>query len=77
VLDEYVQDSQCGTWEIPGEAVHPGGMSALGHLGKRGPKVLEQKKNWAKKICEHMNVEVNLSPSFQCFRDGLRHLIEE
>ncbi|MFH0725410.1 MAG: DUF4276 family protein [Pseudomonadota bacterium] len=74
ILDEYAQDSQCGTWEKLAEAIYPGGLNALGKHGKRSVRILEQKRIWAKEICPLMDVENNQSPSFQCFRDGLRRM---
>ncbi|MBF0272629.1 MAG: DUF4276 family protein [Magnetococcales bacterium] len=75
-LESYVQDSQCGTWEKLAEVIHPGGMAALtalgGRIGKRSPVALQQKHRWAKEMAMEMDVERNVSPSFQCFRDGLR-----
>lgn len=76
VIDGYVQDSQCGTWEKLADAIYPGGSASLIALGKRSPRVMEQKRVWAKKIAPGMNVEQNQSPSFQRFRDGLRHLAQ-
>lgn len=35
----------------------------------------EQKVIWAKEICPFIDVESNLSPSFQAFRDGIRKLM--
>ncbi len=74
VLDEYIQDSQCGTWEVLADAIYPGGMTALGLHGKRSVRILEQKRIWAKEICQHLDVQRNQSPSFQAFRDGLRRM---
>jgi hypothetical protein len=71
ILNNYVQDSQIGTWEKLAEIVYPGGLKTLHAKGKRSNRVLEEKANWTKKICPHMNVEHNQSPSFCCFRDGL------
>lgn len=75
ILDAYQQDSQCGTWEKLADTIHPGGFDALNTLGARSTRVLEQKVNWAKRIAPQMDAEHNLSPSFQCFRDGLRNAI--
>ncbi|MBF0130968.1 MAG: DUF4276 family protein [Magnetococcales bacterium] len=75
VIDHYVQDSQCGTWEKLADAIYPGGSASLIALGKRSPRVMEQKRVWAKKIAPEMNVERNQSPSFRQFRDGLRRFI--
>jgi hypothetical protein len=33
VLDQYVNDSVCGTWEILADAIFPGGRSALARKG--------------------------------------------
>jgi hypothetical protein len=74
MLDGYVQDSQCRTWEMLAEAIYPGGLNSLGQHGKRSVKILEQKRVWAKEICPHMDVENNHSHSFQCFRDGIRRM---
>lgn len=74
VLDAYVQDSQCGTWEKLAEAIYPGGLAALGQHGKRSVRILEQKKIWAKEICLLLDVQTNQSPSFQMFRDGVRRM---
>ena len=73
-LESYVQDSQIGTWETLAEIVHSGGLNALTVKGKRSPLVLQEKVSWAKNICPHLNVEQNQSPSFRCFRDGLRRM---
>lgn len=77
LLDGYVQASQAGTWEVLAEMVYPGGLNALNALhakGKRSSLVLQEKANWTKSICPHLNVEQNQSPSFCCFRDGLRRM---
>lgn len=74
ILDAYVQDSQCGTWEMLAEAIYPGGLAALGQHGKRSVRILEQKRIWAKEICPLLDVQENASPSFQAFRDGVRRM---
>ena len=75
VLDSYVQDSQSGTWETMADAIYPGGRDELlGKYGKRSKRVLQQKKLWAKNIVPKMDIERNKSPSFMCFRDGIRRL---
>lgn len=73
-LADYVQDSQNGTWEILAEIVHPGGLNELHAKGKRSPLVREEKVKWAKTIAPYMDVDRNRSPSFCCFRDGLRQV---
>ena len=72
VLDNYMQDSICGTWEILADAIHPGGASGLKKSGY--PEIGKAKCRWAKEIAPYMNVENNQSKSFQVFRDGVRKL---
>lgn len=73
ILDSYKQDSICGTWEKLAEIIYPDGFEALIKAGtKRSISTLKQKQIWAKKISQFMDVDQNLSPSFQYFRDGLK-----
>ena len=72
VLDGYVQDSICGTWELLADAIHTGGSSAL--LKEGWPAPGRAKCDWATKIAPLVDVETNVSPSFQTFRDGVRAL---
>ncbi len=72
VLDTYVQDSICGTWELLADAVFPGGAEAL--LSKGWQVVGTEKSRWAKAISPVMHVETNDSPSFQYFRAKLCEL---
>lgn len=70
VLDRYVQDSRCGTWEVLADAIHPGGAASLGKWPASG----QAKCKWAEKIAPRMDVDRNRSRSFQVFRDGVRRL---
>lgn len=70
VLNEYVQDSICDTWELLADAIHPGGASALGKWPASG----QAKCEWAEKIAPRMDVDCNRSRSFQVFRNGVRRL---
>ena len=72
ILNRYVQDSICGTWEILADAVHPGGSRALKKLGYQVAG--KAKSDWARDIAPHMDIESNKSKSFQVFRDGVRNL---
>ena len=72
VLNGYVQDSICGTWETLADAIHPGGSQRLRKVGY--PHVGRVKCDWATTIAGHLDPERNLSRSFQVFRDGLRSL---
>lgn len=67
VIDAYVQDSICGTWETLARAV----SSNVTTLPKRDRRVLMEKCEWAKRISPFMNIDANLSPSFQFFKDRL------
>lgn len=72
VLNAYVQDSICGTWEKLADAVYPGGSQKLKQLG--WPHTGQAKCEWANNIAPHLDVEGNQSRSFQVFRDGIRNL---
>jgi len=72
VLNRYVQDSVCGTWEVLADAIHPGGAEAL--KDTRWPASGQAKCEWAAKIGPEMEVDANGSPSFRVFRDGIRCL---
>ena len=72
VLNSYVQDSICGTWEILADAVHPGGSAPLKKSGYQ--EAGKEKCEWAGAIAPYMEVDRNQSRSFQVFRDGVRHL---
>jgi hypothetical protein len=74
ILNSYVQDSICGTWETLADIVFPGGSQQLRQLGM--PHTGRAKCQWAKKIALHMDVDRNQSKSFQVFRDGIRDLAE-
>jgi hypothetical protein len=74
-LENYVQDSVCGTWEVLADAIYPGGAAAIRKAGWPLPGQL--KHEWAEKIGPEMDIENNASPSFCKLRDGLRRLIRE
>jgi hypothetical protein len=69
VLGNYVPDSICGTWERLADAVYPKGVTAL-KKSNRNPGDL--KHEWAKRLGPEINIENNLSPSFQKFCSGLK-----
>lgn len=75
VLNRYVQDSVCGTWELLADAIYPGGSSAIKKAG--WPLPGQVKHEWAEKIGPLLEPERNVSPSFGKLRDGLRRLIAE
>lgn len=75
VLESYVCDSICNTWEVLADAVHPGGASDLGK--RQYYEIGATKCAWAREIPRHMDVEQNASPSFRYFRDKLRQVALE
>ena len=72
VLNSYVQDSICGTWEALADAVHSGGSTLLKKLGY--PAAGMAKCEWAGNISPYLDVNSNQSKSFQVFRDGVKKL---
>ncbi len=72
VLDAYVNDSICGTWERLADAVYKGGSKALSARGWQA--VGAEKSHWAEKISPHMDIANNSSPSFMYFRKKLLEL---
>jgi hypothetical protein len=74
VLNSYVNDSICGTWERLADAVYPGGAQALAARGWQA--VGKEKFTWSEKITPHMTIDANRSPSFACFRDTIRSLLK-
>ncbi|MGB3198519.1 MAG: hypothetical protein WBB17_12405 [Saprospiraceae bacterium] len=75
VIEGYVQDSVCGTWELLADAVHPGGAAAIKKEG--WPLPGQVKHDWALRIGPLMDIEHNQSPSFHKLCDGLRRLVAE
>ena len=72
ILNGYIQDSICGTWEVLADAVHSGGSKLLKKLGY--PAAGMGKCEWARNIAPHLDVNSNQSKSFQVFRDGVKKL---
>jgi len=73
VLNTYVSDSICGTWEHLADAIYTGGSSALSAKGWKA--IGAEKSQWAEKISPHMDVTNNASPSFNYFRNKMIELI--
>lgn len=70
MLNSYIQDSICGTWEKLADAIFSGGAKGLAKLGWQA--IGKEKSNWAERIAPLMDTERNLSPSFCYFRDKLQ-----
>lgn len=75
VLNAYVNDSICGTWERLADAVYNGGSAALSSKGWQA--IGAEKSQWSEKISPHMDVATNASPSFVFFRQKLLELVGE
>ena len=67
VLNTYVQDSICGTWEVLADAVYPGGTSKLSREHASFIEIGKLKAEWAQIIGIHMDLKSNESPSFNDF----------
>jgi Domain of unknown function (DUF4276) len=72
VLQSYVFDSICGTWETLADAVYPGGSTTLKQRGWQA--IGREKSKWADTIAPHIDVNRNASPSFSGFLNRLREL---
>lgn len=72
VLNAYINDSICGTWERLADAVYRGGSTALSAKGWQ--VVGAEKSQWAEKITPNMTVTNNASPSFGYFREKMLEL---
>lgn len=72
IIRSYTNDSICGTWEVLADATTLGGATALRANGWH--TIGEKKTEWAEQISQHINIENNLSESFQYFRRKLCEL---
>ncbi len=77
ILNQYRQDSISGTWETLADAIYPGGYTKLIKDCKASDAaeyryVGSLKTEWAKKIGPYMNLDSNLSPSFNRFISAIR-----
>jgi hypothetical protein len=71
-IKRYEQDSVCGTWELLADAIHEGGLRAVQRGGWPLPGQI--KHTWADRLGPLMDPDLNMSPSFARFRDGMRRL---
>lgn len=72
ILNSYIQDSICGTWEKLADAVFPGGSQALKSQGWQS--IGKEKSVWSEKITPYMDMNQNESPSFRYFRKTIFEL---
>jgi len=73
-LRNYKNDEICGTWELLADAIYKGGRKAL--QAKGYPTIGIQKSIWAEEISLHMDVNINLSPSFNFMRNQLNNTLD-
>lgn len=74
VLSAYASDSICGTWERLADAIYKGGSQ---HLSSQGWQTVGAEKSaWAENITPYMDLDNNVSPSFNYFVGKLRELAE-
>ena len=71
ILNGYKNDSICGTWELLADAVNKGGSRTL--IKKGWQAVGKQKYVWAEEISPYMNINENVSPSFNNMIKQLRN----
>lgn len=70
ILNSYIPDSICGTWEVLANAVHTGGAKALLGLGYQA--VGGRKHEWANAIGPLIHLDRNKSPSLKYFVEKLQ-----
>ena len=70
-LKGYQQDSICGTWEVLGNVVYKGGLKKLKKDCPSYKEIGRLKSEWADQIGQHMDLNNNLSPSFNTFIEAL------
>lgn len=71
VLDGYVQDSICGTWEVLANALYAGGLKKFRKDCPTFREIGKYKSLWAEKIGENITIHKNQSPSFKKFEKEL------
>jgi len=75
ILNSYINDSICGTWERLADALYSGGSAALAARGWQA--IGAEKSQWAENIAPNMDVTNNASASFAHFREKLLELAGE
>lgn len=74
-LEEYVQDSICGTWEALCKVICPDNYEDIIEIGY--PAIGHYKAKWAQMISEFMEPENNISPSFINFKMAFKTAIKK
>lgn len=76
IVQSYMQDSICGTWEILANAVYNGGVTRMKKGATSYYEIGKEKCRWAETIGIHMDIRKNQSPSFNYFISKLDQLCE-
>lgn len=72
-LKSYEQDGICDTWEVLANMLFPGGLAALQKKSRNSYSIIGiAKSEWADKIGRELNLERNISPSFNRFLHTLQ-----
>lgn len=74
VLENYQQDSLCGTWEVLARTIMGTKAESLIKVGY--PAVGAYKHLWAEQISAYMKIENNISASFQDFVTRFRKVMQ-
>lgn len=74
-MDDYVQDSVCGSWEKLCEVVCPDDYRELIAIGY--PAIGNYKAGWAENLSKNMNYMDNVSPSFILYKNALIAAIKD
>ena len=75
-LKAYEQDGICDTWEVLANMLYPGGLVSLKKKSRNSYSITGIAKcEWADKIGKELNLESNVSPSFNRFLQALQEKI--
>ncbi|MDR1491200.1 MAG: DUF4276 family protein [Planctomycetaceae bacterium] len=73
--ENYEQDSIIGTWEkLADITLSPAVSKSFQKKQTSYAEIGKQKSEWARKIGKHIDIQNNISPSFQCFKKILEKL---
>ena len=67
IYQTYLQDSICGTWEKLADIIYPGGKMKLKKDNPTYAGIGKVKNEWATNIGNRMDIDRNVSPSFNFF----------
>ena len=67
ILQRYIQDSICNTWELLADVIYKGGVNKLKKDANSYYEIGKFKCDCAKNIAQELNINKNLSDSFNYF----------